>query len=86
MVEDGVRSFGADVTFVDDNTITAQWFYDNASSPYGAPLTYERVAGACCSEGKPCSSGEACEKPDANETAAPVTPQKVISVPTAILE
>lgn len=79
MIEDGVRSFGAEIKFVDDDTLTAQWFYDNPSNPYGQSITYERVAGACCADGKPCECTEECDTPATKNASAPDT--STISVP-----
>ncbi len=56
VVDENVRGFGGTVSFVDADTISIQWYYDSPESKYGEPLTYKRVAGACCTDDAPCAN------------------------------
>lgn len=56
ILSEGVRGFGGTVSFVDNDTLAIQWYYDSPESKYGEPLTYKRVPGACCTDEAPCAN------------------------------
>lgn len=54
IIEDGVRSYGATVKFIDDAQAEVDWFYDSPENSLGQKVTYKRLPGGCCSSDKPC--------------------------------
>ncbi len=55
IIEDGVRTYGATVKFVDDEQAEVDWYYDSPENVMGSKIIYKRLPGECCSSDKPCA-------------------------------
>ena len=54
IIEDGVRSYGGTVKFLEDDKAEVDWFYDSPENALGQKVVYKRLPGECCSADKPC--------------------------------
>ena len=75
IAEDGVRSYGATVKFLEKERAEVDWFYDSPENSMGSKFIYQRLPGGCCSSDKPC---EACagKCDEAKPNTAKVSPEE----------